>query len=135
MEGALLKVGTYSTLSKCALDIPTVERLVKDILQEEARNQVTIEKIQKKVAEYYDLRLSDMISKRRPSNIAFPRQIAMYLCRLLTNHPLKEIGEAFGGRDHGTVIYACRTVENVMEQDESVRRAVEFLTRQISQNS
>ena len=134
MEGALLKVGTYSQLSKNPLDIPTVERLVKDILQEEARNQITIEKIQKKVVEHYDLRLSDMISKRRPSNIAFPRQVAMYLCRLLTNHPLKEIGEAFGGRDHGTVIYACRAVENVMEQDENVRRAVEFLSRQITQN-
>jgi chromosomal replication initiator protein len=135
MEGALLKVGTYAQLSQKPLDIPAVEHLVKDILQEEVRNQVTIEKIQKKVVEHYDLRLSDMISKRRPSGIAFPRQIAMYLCRLLTNHPLKEIGEAFGGRDHGTVIYACRTVENVMEQDESVRRTVEFLTRQISQQN
>lgn len=135
MEGALLKVGTYAQLSKSKLDLATVEHLVKDILQEEARNQITMEKIQRKVVEHYDLRLSDMISKRRPSNIAFPRQVAMYLCRLLTNHPLKEIGEAFGGRDHGTVIYACRAVENVMDQDESVRRTVEFLTRQISQNS
>ena len=130
MEGALLKVGTYAQLSKSPVDVTTVEHLVKDILQEEARNQITIEKIQRKVAEHYDLRMSDMISKRRPSNIAFPRQVAMYLCRLLTNHPLKEIGEAFGGRDHGTVIYACRAVENVMEQDESVRRTIEFLSRQ-----
>jgi chromosomal replication initiator protein len=133
MEGALLKVGTYAQLSKGPIDLQTVEHLVKDILQEEARNQITMEKIQRKVVEHYDLRLSDMISKRRPSNIAFPRQVAMYLCRLLTNHPLTEIGEAFGGRDHGTVIYACRAVENVMDQDESVRRTVEFLTRQISQ--
>jgi chromosomal replication initiator protein len=133
MEGALLKVGTYAQLSKSPVDVTTVEHLVKDILQEEVRNQITIEKIQRKVAEHYDLRMSDMISKRRPSNIAFPRQVAMYLSRLLTNHPLKEIGEAFGGRDHGTVIYACRAVENVMEQDESVRRTIEFLSRQISQ--
>jgi chromosomal replication initiator protein len=133
MEGALLKVGTYTQLSKSPVDIPVVENLVKDILQEEARNQVTIERIQKKVVEHYDLRLSDMISKRRPNNIAFPRQVAMYLCRVLTNHPLTDIGEAFGGRDHGTVIYACRTVEDMMEQDESVRRTVEFLTRQITQ--
>jgi len=135
MEGALLKVGTYAQLSKSPLDLQTVEHLIKDILQEEARNQITIEKIQHKVVEYYDLRLSDMISKRRPNNIAFPRQVAMYLCRLLTNHPLKEIGEGFGGRDHGTVIYACRSVENAMEQDERVRHAVDYLSRQISQNA
>ncbi|MBN1403620.1 MAG: chromosomal replication initiator protein DnaA [Opitutales bacterium] len=135
MEGALLKVGTYAQISKKPLDLATVEQLIKDILQEEARNQVTIEKIQNKVVEYYDLRLTDMISKRRPNNIAFPRQVAMYLCRLLTNQPLKEIGEAFGGRDHGTVIYACKSVENAMEQDERVKHAVEYLNRQISQNA
>jgi chromosomal replication initiator protein len=135
MEGALLKVGTYAHISKKNLDLATVENLVKDILQEEARNQVTIEKIQKKVVEHYELRLSDMISKRRPNNIAFPRQVAMYLCRVLTNYPLKEIGEAFGGRDHGTVIYACRTVEDIIDQDESVRRTVEYLKRVITQNN
>jgi len=135
MEGALLKVGTYAHLSKSPLTLPVVEHLIKDILQEEARNQVTMDKIQHKVVEYYDLRLSDMISKRRPNNIAFPRQVAMYLCRLLTNHPLKEIGEAFGGRDHGTVIYACKSVENAMEQDDRVRHAVEYLSRQIAQNA
>ncbi len=135
MEGALLKVATYASLVKKPLDIQTVEGLIQDILQEEAQNQISIEKIQRKVVEYHDLRMSDMVSKRRPSNIAFPRQIAMYLCRVLTTHPLKEIGEAFGGRDHGTVIHACRTVENVMEQDDRVRHTVEYLTRQLTQNA
>ncbi len=134
MEGALLKVATYGQLVKGPLDLSTVEHLVQDILQEEAQNQITVEKIQRKVVEYYDLRMSDMVSKRRPNNIAFPRQVAMYLCRLLTNHPLKEIGEAFGGRDHGTVIHACRTVEVVMEQDDRVRHSVEYISRQLSQN-
>ncbi|MCD8481238.1 MAG: hypothetical protein LR015_00305 [Verrucomicrobia bacterium] len=73
-----------------------------------------------------------MASKRRPSHIAFPRQVAMYLSRVLTSQPLKEIGEAFGGRDHGTVIHACKTVENMMEQDETIRRAIDFLTKQIN---
>lgn len=135
MEGALLKVATFASLVKGSIDIATVEHLVRDILQEEAQNQITTEKIQRKVVEYYDLRMSDMVSKRRPTNIAFPRQVAMYLCRLLTNHPLKEIGEAFGGRDHGTVIHACRTVENVMEQDDRVRHSVEYLQRQLTQNT
>ncbi len=131
MEGALIKVASASTLTKRTLDLSAVERLIHDILQEEEANQITIEKIQKKVCEYYELRLSDMLSKRRPNQIAFPRQVAMYLSRLLTNQPLKDIGEAFGGRDHGTVIHACKTVENIMEQDESVRRNIEFLIKQL----
>jgi chromosomal replication initiator protein len=73
-----------------------------------------------------------MTSKRRPANIALPRQIAMYLARQLTKHSLQEIGDAFGGRDHGTVIHACKTVENMMEQDDAVRGSVEFLKAQLS---
>jgi chromosomal replication initiator protein len=73
-----------------------------------------------------------MTSKRRPANIAQPRQIAMYLARQLTKHSLQEIGDAFGGRDHGTVIHACKTVENMMEQDDSVRGSVEFLKAQLA---
>ena len=86
----------------------------------------------KKVVEFFNLRPSDMMSRRRPNNIAFPRQIAMYLSRILTNHSLQEIGESFGGRDHGTVIHACKTVENMMDQDESVHRNVDYLRNQLS---
>lgn len=132
MVGALTRVASYSTLIKKPLDIEVVEKLLQDILQEEAQNQITVEKIQKKVVEYFDLRQSDMVSRRRPNNIAFPRQIAMYLSRILTNHSLQEIGESFGGRDHGTVIHACKTVENMMEQDESVRRNVDYLNKHLS---
>ncbi len=99
---------------------------------EEAQRLITVDGIQKRVADYYQLRTSDMVSKRRPANIAFPRQIAMYLSRILTKHSLQEIGENFGGRDHGTVIHACRSVENMMEQDQSVRNSVEFLKTQLS---
>ena len=86
------------------------------------------------MVEIYDLRMSDMQNRRRPSHIAFPRQVAMYLSRLLTHHPLKEIGEAFGGRDHGTVIHAVKTVENMMEQDGKVRNSIEYLIRQLRGN-
>lgn len=133
MEGALTRVGSYASLTRQPMDLATAERLLQDILREEATNQTTIEQIQRKVVEYYDLRMSDMSSRRRPNNIAFPRQVAMYLCRLLTHHSLQEIGDGFGGRDHGTVIHACRQVENMMEQDESVRRSVEYLTNQLAQ--
>ncbi len=131
LEGALTRVACASVIQK-PLDIARVEQLLQDILQEEVLNRITIEMIQKKVVEYYQLRISDMMSKRRPNNIAFPRQIAMYLSRLHTSHSLQDIGSAFGGRDHGTVIHACKTVENIMEQDESVTRSVDYLTKQLT---
>ena len=84
------------------------------------------------MADHYQIRHSDMTSKRRPNNIAIPRQIAMYLARTLTKHSLQEIGDNFGGRDHGTVIHACKAVDNMMEQDASSRSSVEFLKAQLS---
>lgn len=135
LEGALIKVASYASLTGKSIDRSTAEHLLQDVLQEEAQQQITIDLIQKRVVEHYQLRPSDMVSRRRPANIAFPRQIAMYLCRVLTKSPLQEIGENFGGRDHGTVMYACKTVENMMEQDESVRSVVEYLKNQIRKNS
>lgn len=134
LEGALIKVGTYARLLRQNVTVRKAEELVQDILHEEVQQQITIERIQRKVTEVYDLRMSDMQNRRRPSHIAFPRQVAMYLSRLLTHHPLKEIGEAFGGRDHGTVIHAVKTVENMMEQDEKVRNSLEYLVRQLRGN-
>lgn len=132
MEGALTRVAGYAALVKGVLDVASVERLLKDILQEEAHTRITIDKIQKIVIEHYHLRPSDMQSKRRPANIAFPRQIAMYLCRTLTHDSLSDIGETFGGRDHGTVIHACKAVENMMDQDESIKRSIEYLKSQLA---
>ena len=132
LEGALIKVASYTTLTGRPIDLPTTEMLLQDVLMEQAQNQLTIETIQKRVADHYQIRHSDMTSKRRPNNIAIPRQIAMYLTRTLTKHSLQEIGDAFGGRDHGTVIHACKAVDNMMEQDASVRGSVEFLKAQLS---
>ncbi len=132
LEGALLKVASYSALTSKPLELATAERLLHDVLMEQAQNVLTIETIQKRVADHYQIRHSDMTSKRRPNNIAIPRQIAMYLARNLTKHSLQEIGDAFGGRDHGTVIHACKAVDNMMEQDASSRGSVEFLKVQLS---
>jgi chromosomal replication initiator protein len=132
MEGALTRVAGYVGLTRKQLDLPTVERLLRDILREETLSRITIENIQKKVTDYYHLRMADMLSRRRPANIAFPRQVAMYLSRILTDHSLQEIGNNFGGRDHGTVIHACKTVENMMDQDEGIKRAVEHLNEHLS---
>ena len=132
LEGALLKVSSYSALTNRPLDLPTAERLLHDVLMEQAQNVLTMETIQKRVADHFQIRHSDMTSKRRPNNIAIPRQIAMYLARTLTRHSLQEIGDAFGGRDHGTVIHACKAVDNMMEQDATTRGSVEFLKSQLS---
>jgi chromosomal replication initiator protein len=132
LEGALIKVASYSALSNKPLDLATTERLLHDMLVEQAQSILTIETIQKKVADHFQIRHSDMTSKRRPNNIAIPRQAAMYLARTLTKHSLQEIGDAFGGRDHGTVIHACKAMDNMMEQDTSMRSAVEFLKTQLS---
>jgi chromosomal replication initiator protein len=132
LEGALIKVASYSTLTGKPIDLATTEMLLQDVLMEQAQNQLTIETIQKRVADHYQIRHSDMTSKRRPNNIAIPRQIAMYLARTLTKHSLQEIGDAFGGRDHGTVIHACKAVDNMMEQDSSTKGTVEFLRTQLS---
>ncbi len=132
LEGALIKVASYATLTGRPIDLPATEMLLQDVLMEQAQNQLTIEIIQKRVADHYQIRHSDMTSKRRPNNIAIPRQIAMYLTRTLTKHSLQEIGDAFGGRDHGTVIHACKAVDNMMEQDSTARGSIEFLRTQLS---
>lgn len=132
LEGALIKVASYSALTGKTLDLATTEMLLQDVLMEQAQNILTIETIQKRVADHYQIRHSDMTSKRRPNNIAIPRQIAMYITRTLTKHSLQEIGDAFGGRDHGTVIHACKQVDNLMEQDATTRSSVDFLKAQLT---
>ncbi len=134
MEGALTRIASYNSLINQQLDLQAVERLLGDLLQEENASKVTLDQIQKKVAEYYQIRFSELIGRRRTSAIVFPRQVSMYICRTLTSDPLKAIGEAFGGRDHGTVIHACKQVENMMEQDGTVKRAVDYLIKQLSHN-
>lgn len=137
LEGALIRVATYKEVPRVLgeasrdLTIEQVEDLLRDILQEEGKNSVTIEGIQKKVATHYDIRLADMSSRRRPESIAFPRQVAMFLSRDLTSNSFSAIGEAFGGRDHGTVMYACRVVENRMDTDQKIRQDVSYLKRQL----
>jgi len=132
LEGALIRVASYAALTGKKLSVETVEGLLREILHEGGRFSISIEVIQKKVAEHFDLRLADMTSKRRPENIAFPRQIAMFLARQMTESSLATIGEAFGGRDHGTVLHACRLVKDRMEIDSNVRQVVHYLEKQLS---
>ncbi len=133
LEGALIRIISYGSLTGKPLTQGIVENLLRDVLDEESQMVVSVEMIQKRVAEHFDIRLADMTSKRRPEHIAFPRQIAMYLTRQLTGNSLNAIGEAFGGRDHGTVLHACRLVKDRMEIDGGVRQTVGMLERKLRQ--
>jgi chromosomal replication initiator protein len=131
LEGALIRVASYAALTGKRVSVEIAESLLRDLLTEEGRYTITTEAIQKRVAEHFDIRMGDMTSKRRPENIAFPRQIAMYLSRQLTDSSLSVIGDAFGGRDHGTVLHACRLVKDRMEVDANVRQVVTYLENQL----
>jgi len=131
LEGALIRVASFASLTGKPVTLPVAEELLHEVLHEERKHSITIEIIQKRVAEYFDIRLADMSSKRRPENIAFPRQIAMYLARQLTDSSLNTIGEAFGGRDHGTVLHGYRHVKDRMEVDPNVRQVVQYLEREM----
>jgi chromosomal replication initiator protein len=131
LEGALIRVASYASLTGAELTPQSIEHLLRDALHEESRRSITVEAIQKRVAEHFDIRMADMTSKRRPQNIAFPRQVAMFLTRRLTHGSLSDIGEAFGGRDHGTVLHACRLIDSLMEQDPSLRQTINYLNQQL----
>jgi chromosomal replication initiator protein len=132
LEGALTRVTSYAALTAEKLSVEVVEGLLRDILHQEGPYSISIEAIQKKVAEHFDLGQGDMTNRRRPENIAFARQVAMFLSRQMTETSLSAIGEAFGGRDHGTVLYACRTVKDRMETDPQVRQVVNGLEMRLS---
>jgi len=131
LEGALMRVATYASLAGEAVTVDKIEHLLRDLLREEASRQISIDAIQKTVAEHYDVRLADMTSRRRPASIAFPRQVAMYLSRALTKGSLMEIGEAFGGRDHGTVIHACKKVAGKIDSEPGVKEVVARIEAQL----
>ena len=131
LEGALVRVATFASLAGESVSVEKVEYLLRDFIQEEASRQVTIDGIQRVVAETFDIRMADMISRRRPASIAFPRQIAMYLSRSMTHNSLMEIGESFGGRDHGTVIHACKKVKQELEKQPGLRDRIERIESQL----
>ncbi|MBI1176123.1 chromosomal replication initiator protein DnaA [bacterium] len=131
LEGAMIRVASYASLTGREVSVDMVEELLREVLHEEGRHSINIEVIQRRVAEHFDIRHADMTSKRRPEHIAFPRQIAMFLSRKLTESSLSTIGDAFGGRDHGTVLHACRLVKDRMEVDANVRHVVTYLEKQL----
>jgi chromosomal replication initiator protein len=119
LEGALRRVVATSNFTGRPITLDLVKEALRDLLALQEK-LVTVENIQKTVAEYYKIRIADLLSKRRSRSIARPRQVAMALAKELTNHSLPEIGDAFGGRDHTTVLHACRRVKELRETDRRI---------------
>jgi chromosomal replication initiator protein len=128
MEGALNRLAVHGSLQKAEISVEMVKDVLKDLLRTNSR-KITIDEIQKKVTEHYNIRLSDMHSPRRSRSIARPRQVAMYLAKSITTRSLPEIGRKFGGRDHTTVIHAIKTIEEIMVNDPNLAEDIELLTR------
>ena len=131
LEGALRRVIASSRFTGRGIDIEFAKEALRDLLALQAR-LVSVENIQKTVAEYYKIRVADLLSPRRSRSIARPRQLAMTLAKELTNHSLPEIGDAFGGRDHTTVLHACRKVNELRETDARVKEDYSNLLRTLS---
>jgi len=128
MEGALNRLAVHASLQESEITVDLVKDVLKDLLRTNSR-KITIDEIQKKVVEHYNIKLSDMHSPRRSRSVARPRQVAMYLAKSITTRSLPEIGRKFGGRDHTTVIHAIKTIEEIMVNDPSLAEDIELLTR------
>ena len=131
LEGALRRVTANARFTGQPITLEFTKEALKDLLTLQAR-LVTVENIQKTVADYYKLRVADLLSKRRSRSVARPRQIAMALAKELTNHSLPEIGDAFGGRDHTTVIHACRRIRELRESEQRVQEDYTNLLRTLA---
>jgi chromosomal replication initiator protein len=128
LEGALRRVIANARFTGSRISVDQVKRALRDLFAIQDR-QISIDNIQRTVAEYFNIKMSDMLSKRRNRSIARPRQIAMALAKELTNHSLPEVGDAFGGRDHTTVLHACRKIDDLRATTADVAEDYKNLTR------
>lgn len=134
LEGALIRIVAYSSLTNRPITVDLASEALKDIISNKQNKSVTIDVIQDVVAGYFNLRVEDLKSQRRTRNISYPRQIAMYLSRKLTDMSLPKIGEEFGGRDHTTVIHAYEKISDALNTDESLQHTVNDITKKLTQN-
>jgi chromosomal replication initiator protein len=131
LEGALNRIGAHTQLVRRDLTLETAQELLQDLLRANER-RVTIDEIQKKVAEHFNIKMAEMTSARRARVVARPRQVAMYLAKQLTSRSLPEIGRKFGGRDHTTVMHAVRKIEELTRSDRALAEDVELLHRMLA---
>ena len=130
LEGALIRLGAYSSFTGEEITVPFARNVLKDIIVE-TKKEIQIEDVQGAVLREFQIKESELKSKRRTKNLVMPRQIGMYLCRELTKASFPEIGAAFGGKDHSTVIYACKQIEKEKEQDARVKEIIEALCKKL----
>jgi chromosomal replication initiator protein len=135
LEGALIRVVAYSSLINQDISVHLAAEALKDIIPSSRNRVVTIQDIQQRVGEFYGMKLEDFKARKRTKNVAFPRQIAMYLSRELTDHSLPKIGEAFGGRDHTTVIHAHDKITGMLSQDQELYKIMQSLKEKIKNPS
>jgi chromosomal replication initiator protein len=128
LEGALNRVVAHATLVGRNINIEMTSEVLKDLIRSNDR-RVSIDDIQKKVSEHFDIKVSDLLSSKRSIDIARPRQIAMYLCKVLTTNSLPEIGRKFGGKDHTTVMHAVKKIESMQKEDSAFAENVDILKR------
>lgn len=133
LEGALTRIVAYATLTNQKISLELTEKSMKDVYSENTQVPLTPNIIQEIVAHHYNIRVEDIQGNKKPKNIAFPRQISMYLCRKLLDISLPKIGESFGGRDHTTIIYGVSKIEKQMEQDEDLKKTIIQLEREIKE--
>ncbi|MFA6172800.1 MAG: chromosomal replication initiator protein DnaA [Kiritimatiellales bacterium] len=134
LEGALIRVASYVSMTGQSLDRSKLEYLLRDTLDQEKKHAVSIEGIQKAVAEHFDIRLGDLVGPKRPQNIAWPRQVAMYLSRTMTDSSFPVIGDAFS-RNHATIVHACQLVEQRQTEDLKLRQTLALLRQRVSHSS
>ncbi|MFR5171416.1 MAG: chromosomal replication initiator protein DnaA [Clostridium paraputrificum] len=134
LEGALIRIVAYSSLTNKEITVDLASEALKDIISKKQGKNITIGIIQDIVASYFNLRIEDLKSQRRTRNVAYPRQIAMYLSRKLTDMSLPKIGEEFGGRDHTTVIHAYEKISENLNTDENLQHTIEDITKKLTQN-
>jgi chromosomal replication initiator protein len=134
LEGALIRIIAYSSLTNREVTVDLASEALKDIISKKQGKHVTIDSIQDIVSSYFNLRVDDLKSQRRTRNVAYPRQIAMYLSRKLTDMSLPKIGEEFGGRDHTTVIHAYEKISENLKTDDSLQNIINDITKKLTQN-
>jgi len=131
LEGYLVRLGAYASLTSTPINLETARKVLKDILVERSR-ELSIEDIIKKVSSHFNIKVTDLKSPKRLKAVVLPRQVAMYLARQLTSSSYPEIGERFGGKDHSTIIHAIRKVERMMEENYQLRQTVETLRQTLT---
>jgi chromosomal replication initiator protein len=130
LEGMLVRLGAYSSLTNSKITLTMAREVLKDIIVDKSKD-ISIESIQKTVADHFQLKVSDLKSDKRIKTLVVPRQIAIYICRELTKASYPEIGEKFGGKDHSTVIHSVKKIEKLFAQDHEMRNTIDFIKRSL----